>query len=772
MKDSPDSIQLTFNSRLKRARLEFQVEECFKSRKPPRELLSRLEERFKEERNEGFIETFLIFNKRLEDLWAHIRDLEGEIDPSHLVKFTIAQGGRVYSEIKIETFKNLGYATLSCKMPPKKMSGISFNAFLFNVMLMLDQQDFHIAVDRGQMRFLYLMLKNGQALDEVKLVSQPKAEDVSSSGFIVRINPQLHYATLHVYNQEWLSSEANCKRLLQEAHVALKTVNVKSIKMNFLEGHSIEKIESLLTKPQALGFSMPYDLLIAYDEQYRLNANLLASDKNVAETDLHNIAAPKAKHRRLRSEYFQFEIDPVGMKATIISVDEKIAKNRAVADIAWLTAELARVGIVFGFEELLPELIETIRKGGNITGSLIAKGKAAEPGENLSLILASKDQEVTDEQLDMRSRQNQKVVHNGDMVGSIRYTDGVAGTTVEGRSFFARGSALALGIQPGDGIIVKNDCQFFATRDGLLTLENNILSCQTVYVHKGSINLSSGNLRFEGSVVVEGDIESGASVEIKGSLIVKGSIDSAKVRVSGDIEVKGGVNTGKRGYLQAGGNANLGFVENSVIQVKQNLTVQRLITHSWIVCGGVIQVRDESKGIIIGGLLCSWQAIVCAKFGTDKGHTTQCRLGCNYQDEIRLQRLTQRIKRFQDASEENQRSVALLEKPGSRLSEAQRKHYDYIKKNSLRYERILLKLREFKTGLDQSMVYNQDATLVVLDIIDKNSLVWLSGKKINITTNFKGVLLSHAVPKGILDLAEVPNFERAHPNAITGFVKG
>ncbi|MBC7532196.1 MAG: DUF342 domain-containing protein [Oligoflexus sp.] len=771
MEDSPNSIQLTFNSRLKRARLEFKVEECLKSRKPPKELLNRLEDRFKEERNDGFIETFLIFNKRLEELWSYVRASEGEIDPERVVKFTIAQGGRIYNEIKIESFKNLGYATLSCKMPPKKMSSISFNAFLFNVMLMLDQQDYAISVDRGQMRFLYLMLKNGQALEEVKLVAQPKVDDVTSSGFVVRINPQLHYATLHVFDPEWLSNEVNCKKLLKEARVALKKVNVKQVKMNFLERHSIEKISSLLTKTQALGFGMPYDLLIAYDEQYRLNANLLTADKITSEHDLQSLTAPKAKHRRLRGDHFQFELDPAGMKANLIAVDDKVAKIRTSIDVAWMTAELNKVGITFGFEEGLPELVENLRKGENVVGTVVAKGKAAEPGEKLALVLSSKIEESSDEQLDMRERQNHKIVHTDEMVAEVRYTDGVAGTTVTGKSFFARGSAAALGIHSGDGIIVKHDCQFFATRDGLLSNEAGILSCQAVYVHKGSINLASGNLRFEGSVVVEGDIESGATVDINGSLIVKGSIDSAKVKCTGDIEVKGGVNTGKRGSLQVGGSANLGFVENSVMQIKHDLTVQRLITHSWIVCGGVIQVKDESKGTIIGGLLCSWQAIVTPHFGADKGHTTQCRIGSNYQDEIRLQRLSQRLKRFQEASEENLRSVALLEKPGARLSEAQKKHHEYIQKNSQRYERILGKLKEFKTTLDQNMVYNQDATLVVTGIIDKNTMVWICGKKIAVQTNYKGVLLSPKVSKGICDLAELENFQRAHPNAITGFTK-
>lgn len=770
MFDSPHNIQLTFNSRLKRARLEFRVEECFKSRKPPRQLMARIEERFKEERDSGFIETYLIFNKRFDELWSHLRDLEGDIDPAREIKFTIAQGGRVYSEIQIETSKASGEAALSCKIAPKKMSSIPFNAFLFNVIAKLSQQDFPMAVDRGQMRFLYLMLKNGQALEKVKLLAQPDVDESPSAGFLVRINPQLHYATLHVFNGEWLSNELNCKRLLKEARIALNRVNVDKVKMNFLEGHSIEKITSLISKMQAFGFNMPYDLLIAYDEQYRLNANLLARDKEAGEHDLLALDAKfaKARHRRFKGEHLQIDVDPSAMKAVLVAVDDKIVKLRPTLNDAWLREELTRAGLVSGFEEQIPALLQALQTGEGLAGFVVAKGVKAVPGTNLALKLMNKVVEVTDEQIDIRERQNHRIVHTGDVVAEVRYTDGVEGINVLGEKFFARGSASVLGTVLGGGVEIQHDGVFTANRDGLLQLDGSTLSVQSAYVHKGSINLSSGNLRFDGAVVVEGDIESGASVDITGTLIVKGSVVNAKIRCTGDLEVKGGVLTGKNGYINVGGNARMGFVENSVIQVKGNLLVQRMISHSWITAGGLIEVLDESKGQITGGLLSSWKAIVCAKFGSDQGHTTQCRIGSNFHDEIRLQRLAKRAKRFNEAAEENARSIALLEKPGSKLSEAQKQHYDYIKKNGQRYGGIIARIVASRTALESSLTYNLDATIVVSDILDKNSLIWVNGKKIKMPTSLKGVLLSTHVNKGILDLSQVEDFHKAHPAAIFG----
>ena len=51
-------------------------------------------------------------------------------------------------------------------------------------------------------------------------------------------------------------------------------------------------------------------------------------------------------------------------------------------------------------------------------------------------------------------------------------------------------------------------------------------------------------------MVIRGDIESGASVDVKGMLLVEGNIGPSRVRVRGNLEVKGGIVSTEQGMVR------------------------------------------------------------------------------------------------------------------------------------------------------------------------------------------------------------------------------
>jgi uncharacterized protein (DUF342 family) len=758
-------IHMTFNSRLKRVRVEFTAAECFEHRRPPRDLILRVEERFKEERDDGFIETYLVFSRRFEEFWGHIRSLEGQIDPRRTIKFTLGQGGRLYPEIRIELDGKSGLPTLSCSIPPKRMSTISFNAFLFNVMLNLGELGCTTPVDRAHLKFLFLMLKNGQALNRVGIPAQPGPEDDTRTGFCVRFHPDLRFATLHIFDPIWLTDESQSKTLMAEARTAVEKINDKRLKLHFMEEHGLEKARSLVSKMQAFGFHLPYDLLIAYDFAHRLNPNLLAIDK-IPESDLLSGLTSKLRprYRRVRGDYLEIDIDPSGMKATLVSLSERVIAVRASIGLNELRSDLEKAGLRVGFEESLEGLLKIIRTDGNGVGFVVARGQPAQAGKTMQLQLTRNHEFRSGETVKMRQRQNRQLVRAGDLIAEVRYIDGVAGSTVDGHSFFGPASALSLGLKAGEGVALVDDWQVFAERDGLMSFDGLTISIEKIYVHKGPVNLASGDLAFEGAVVIEGDVESGATVDVHGTLIIKGSVDGARVKCSGNLEVKGGVNTGRAGYIHVGGHASFGFVESSIVHVKHSVAVQKSITHSLVIAGEVIHVQGE-KGTIQGGLVCAWQAILCARFGAENGHVTQCRIGSRHRVEIRLQQLAQRAQFFSSAAETNQKSIALFERPGIQLTTDQQRRYEYVKKNAGRYQKILESIKDSQVKLGREKAYNDDATLVVTDVLNKNSQIWISGKKFPVASPLKGVLVSPYVNDGFVDLDDLEAFSRRHPGA-------
>ncbi|WP_141733802.1 DUF342 domain-containing protein [Oligoflexus tunisiensis] len=762
-------IQVTYNARLRRARAQFKAVECFKSRKPPASALRSIEIRFEEEKLEGHIETYAIFGKRLEELWSTIRSLEDSLDPEMLVKITIGQGARLYPEISLTPDPKGGsLALLKSSFTERKILTVPFNTFLFNILQKLQELHIEGKPDRAQLRFLHLLLQKGQRLENMALRFQPRREQFEGRLFGVKFDSTLRYATLHIFDPRCLGSSEQRAELLKQATIELNRLNTGKIKLNLLKEHSLEKLESLAHKMQALGLNLPYDLLIAYDKTLQLNPNHLVASKSKAQHEQADLPHWKmrlgALTQKAQNEFFTIGTRNKDMLAVITAVNKPaLDKVKDHIDLEWLSMELQKQGIVFGYDDFLEPLWQAIQLDSPLVGMRVAKGLPPEPGEKLDLHWTHDDDKGEDhQQLNMRENQNRQLVRTGDRVAEIRFTDGTPGKTVLGADCYAQGSAVIAGIAAGRGIEVKDDSVFYATCDGLLRMDSNVLLCENAYIHKGSINLKSGDLRFEGTVVVQGDIESGASVEVQGNLIVEGMISPSKVHCTGDLDVKGGIITGPEGFIHTGGNCRCNYIENSMLQVKGNLTVQKSILNSTVMAHGTIVILDEGKGVIAGGLLSSWSAIRTAHLGMEQGQPTECRLGSNLSSEKRLHTLRQRLKRLQVHHEKLNVSLKGIDRKD------QQDQARLLREKSQRLEKIIHRLVSWRDLQEKKVQWNHSATLIVTGILNQDVALFVTGQRVQIQNNIRGVLVPGVPYHGtqLVDLKELSGYVAATPGAI------
>lgn len=761
------NVRMTYNARLRRVRVHFLVTECFKYRKPPRNLLQKIEERLLEAKGDGHIETFDIFIKRFEDFWTHIRSLRGKIDENREIKFTVAQGGRLYPEISLKSATDEDLALLTCQFSQAKMLTISFNTFVFNVMLQLKKLHIMQRPDRAQLRFFYLLLKHGYPLQNEKLRAQTRPEDYIRLSRLVQIDSRHHFASLHIFDSSLLATEESCKRLLQESLREMKGLNKDRRKMTLLNKHSLEKLYSLVHKMQALGFHMPYDLLIAYDSRYKLDASVLRQEKKLARHDQEDLPRWKmrlgALSRRPRGDYFQVDVQAAGMRAVISAVEKSALKAiKSKIDLEGLIGELQKQRITFGYEKYLEDLWLAIQEDRNLVGMTVASGKAPQSGEEPELFMFPHA-----ESSDVRDAQNRSLYRAGERLAEVRFKDGIPGRTVEDQPVHARMPVAHVPFIAGDGIILKDDGRFYAERDGIVIQDGQTLRCEKLYVHKGSINLASGNLKFDGTVMVEGDIDAGAIVEVQGSLTVKGMIADAKVRCSGDLEVVGGINSGEQGYVHVGGNASCSYIENSHVQVRHNLSVVRSILNSSVIAGGTIAVADSSRGLIAGGSVSSWSAIRVATCGLPHGQPTECRIGSDYLMEKRLVHLSKRVQRITDFCKMIDATIATMEsgkvqKPDTQIE------IKLIQDRSKRAHKILEKLVGMNEQLERRMTWNLQATLVVTGILEKNVFLISAGKKVPVVDSLQAVFVPATPVNGsyLLDLDDFEGFTKNHPGTM------
>jgi uncharacterized protein (DUF342 family) len=165
-----------------------------------------------------------------------------------------------------------------------------------------------------------------------------------------------------------------------------------------------------------------------------------------------------------------------------------------------------------------------------------------------------------------------------------------------------------------------------------------------------AVDLSTGNIDFNGTIRVRGDVEHGMSLRARDDIQVGGTVDGADLVAGGDIIIKGGVIGQRRmasrgefnARLQCEGSVEARFLEHVQVRCGSDLMVRDLLAHCNVEAGEkiVVGARGTRKGHIIGGRFEAFEIIRAVQLGGRSGADTVLRVG----DAIRLKRVIRRIE--------------------------------------------------------------------------------------------------------------------------------
>ena len=116
-------------------------------------------------------------------------------------------------------------------------------------------------------------------------------------------------------------------------------------------------------------------------------------------------------------------------------------------------------------------------------------------------------------------------------------------------------------------------------------------------VEVDAVDLTTGNINFEGSLQVRGDISATMEVRVTGDVVVNGTMEAALVEAGGNVTVKGGIigmaeamqdasGPARTAHIVCGGELKARFIENAIISAGQNVEVEREIRQCSIAAGG------------------------------------------------------------------------------------------------------------------------------------------------------------------------------------------
>lgn len=156
------------------------------------------------------------------------------------------------------------------------------------------------------------------------------------------------------------------------------------------------------------------------------------------------------------------------------------------------------------------------------------------------------------------------------------------------------------------------------------------------------VDLRTGNIDFDGSVLVTGDVSAGVTVKATGDVTVKGSVERAFIHAGGDLLVARGI-TGTESamqggarevYVEASRDVQVGFASGVRIRADRDVIVKEYLNHCEAVAVGRILVgQSGGRGILVGGHSHGCQGVLVRALGTTANVITHVRVGMH--DDLR-----------------------------------------------------------------------------------------------------------------------------------------
>ena len=334
------------------------------------------------------------------------------------------------------------------------------------------------------------------------------------------------------------------------------------------------------------------------------------------------------------------------MCATLDIVAPRGGKPASVSDAL---SVLIHAGVVFGIDE---QALASACAQGACTQHVVARGQLAEDGRDATfeaLIPETIDRapKLNDQGLiDYRERGEIPVVQAGaELMRRLPATPGTPGQTVKGR---------ILAAVPGQNL------DFAAKLDGAQVSPNdpNLLiasvSGQPVLVQAGvmvepllrlkEVNMATGNVHFDGTVHIAGDVVQSMKVQASGDIVVDGMVEGGQLNAGGNIQVAGGVIA--HAQLHAAGSVTARFAEGVTIHAGTLIAIGDMVLDCQLHSRNqvIVGANAPQRGRLVGGCCTAAMLLQVPWLGSSKAPVTKVVVGANPELEAKYAALLQRIE--------------------------------------------------------------------------------------------------------------------------------
>ncbi|NVK25687.1 MAG: DUF342 domain-containing protein [Gammaproteobacteria bacterium] len=294
------------------------------------------------------------------------------------------------------------------------------------------------------------------------------------------------------------------------------------------------------------------------------------------------------------------------------------------ANVDLVIEECKKAGVVFGVKRSKVEgVLDRSFSGepGEVFEEVVAFGKQPKNGKNayfkplveLFSDKIRKPNELEDGKVDLKDLGTIETVKPGEKIyQKIPFTFGINGYNVLGETIKAAPGKDAK-LETSSGTIIDPDDKnvLLAKREGLARIIESRMEVDDVYTLM-ELTPKQGHIKFNGSVVILGDVLPEMKIVATGDVLIGGFVESASIRCKGELTVLSGVSgkpldepEGKRKnncLLESSYRVNISFANHVDIFAKRDVFVHRQISHCNVTAASMVVGKGPvPRGKVIGG---------------------------------------------------------------------------------------------------------------------------------------------------------------------------
>lgn len=350
--------------------------------------------------------------------------------------------------------------------------------------------------------------------------------------------------------------------------------------------------------------------------------------KQLVQSDTETVYFLERKECPAYDETYQIQVESDNMSATVRFFPPSDTGKRITFDDIF--RELNKRNISTGIQmQILQEHFQS--EGIYCTDLVVAKGREPRHGTDASIEYYFN----TNVHIQPTMREDGSVDYfNLNVINHCRKGDVLAriipenpgdyGMNIYGNRIKPREVKRAA-LKYGNNIELSEDSLSISTKvDGHVMLVEDKVFVSDVYEVE-NVDLSVGNIEFEGSVQVNGNVTSNYTIKARGNVIISGVVEGACIVAGGNIIIARGMNGMNKGTLQAGGNIVSKFIENATVRAGGYINTESIL-HSNASAGTEI-ILSGKRGFITGGHVQAGNKIVVKTLGATLGASTIIEVG-------------------------------------------------------------------------------------------------------------------------------------------------